>query len=102
TTLRNSLAAAKASSTAGDNVAAINGLQAFIGQANSIAPAGSARDLLVTDAQDVIRQERGLPGPDETGLGAVSEPMAGAKRHVQQIPRAPAAHATAHCTRTLF
>ena len=89
TTLRNSLAAAKASSTAGDNVGAINGLQAFIGQVNAIVPAGSARDLLVTDAQDVIRQERGLPGPDETGLGAVSEPLAGAKRHVQQIPAAP-------------
>jgi type 1 glutamine amidotransferase len=95
TTLRNSLAAAKASSTAGDKVAAINGLQAFIGQVNSIVPAGSARDLLVTDAQDVIRQERGLPGPDETGLGAVSEPMAGAKRHVQQIPAAPSHNANA-------
>jgi type 1 glutamine amidotransferase len=89
TTLRNSLAAAKASDTAGDKVAAINGLQSFIGQVNSLVPAGDARTLLVTDAQDVIRQERGLPGPDETGLGAVSEPLAGAKRHVQQIPAAP-------------
>jgi type 1 glutamine amidotransferase len=95
TTLRNSLAAAKASDTAGDKVAAIDGLQAFIGQVNAIVPAGAARDLLVTDAQDVIRQERGLPGPDETGLGAVSEPLAGARRHVQQIPAAPSHNANA-------
>ncbi len=89
TTLRNSLAAAKASDTAGDKVAAIDGLQSFIGQVNALVPAGDARTLLVTDAQDVIRQERGLPGPDETGLGAVSEPLAGARRHVQQTPAAP-------------
>ncbi|WP_196807613.1 ThuA domain-containing protein [Candidatus Solirubrobacter pratensis] len=95
TTLRAALSAAKASDTAGDKVAAIDGLQAFIGQVNALVPAGDARNLLVTDAQDVIRQERGLPGPDETGIGAVSEPMAGAPRHNQQVPTAPSHNANA-------
>jgi type 1 glutamine amidotransferase len=89
TTLKGLLNSAKASDAAGDKVAAIGGLQSFAGQVNALVSDAGARTLLVTDAQDVIRQERGLPGPDESGLGAVSEPLAGAKRHPQQSPAAP-------------
>jgi type 1 glutamine amidotransferase len=95
TSLRSTLTSAKASDTAGDKAAAINGLQSFVSQVSVLVPAGSTRDLLVTDAQDVIRQERGLSGPDETGLGSTSEAVPGAERHPLVFPAAPVHNANA-------
>src|SRR6201999_310779 len=53
---------------------------------NSLVTNAAAHDLLYYDAADVTRQERGVAGPDETGIGAVTTAATGAPRHVQQIP----------------
>jgi type 1 glutamine amidotransferase len=88
--LRTRLAAARDADAAGDQVGAIASLEAFVTQARGDVPAGDVRDLLAADAQDVIRQERGLRGPDATGLGVTTEPSTGAAPHPLVTPAAPA------------
>ncbi len=88
TTLHATIANAKAADTAGDKIGAIASLMTFQGQVDSLVSNSAAHDLLYYDAADVIRQERGLPGPTESGLGAVTTPSTGAPRHPQLVPMA--------------
>ena len=95
TALRAKLTDAKNADAAGDKVAAITSLQAFVDQAGSGVAVADVRDLLAGDVQDLIRQERGLPGPDASGLGVTSEASTGAKRHPLVTPAPPSHNANA-------
>ncbi|MDA0168252.1 ThuA domain-containing protein [Solirubrobacter taibaiensis] len=88
TALKATLAEAGAAT---DPVVAIGKLEAFAGQAGSIANA-DVRNLLVGDAQELIRQKRGIASPEPTGLGVVTEAAAGAPRHPYVKPALPAAN----------
>ena len=95
TSLKAKLAAAKAASDADDAVAAIGQLQSFAGEAAGVSNA-KARDLLVTDAQELIRVERGLPDPAvPSDLGTTSERYAGAPRHPYVRPAMPTSNPNA-------
>jgi type 1 glutamine amidotransferase len=87
TSLRASLASAKAANDAGNQAAAISGLEAFASQVGSGVSNEKARNLLVTDSQDVVRQVRGIPAAPATAiLGTTSQVSAGQPRHPFVVP----------------
>src|SRR3954452_8579441 len=91
TDLRAKVADAKSSADAGDNVAAINKLNAISWGAVSNA---DARNTLITDTNDVVRQLRGIPdAADPADLGITQTPAAGASRHLYVPPSAPVRNA---------
>ena len=68
------------------------GLDAFVSQVRSTSPMQKARNLLVTDAQDVTRQVRGIPdAPAPADLGITSERYPGQPRHPYVTPAMPVA-----------
>ena len=96
TSLRASLASAKTAADGGDAVGAISGLEAFVNQVRSDVSNAKTRDLLVTDAQDVIRQQRGIPdAPAPADLGITSERYPGQPRHPYVTPAMPVHNANA-------
>ncbi len=92
TDLRAKIADAKTSATAGDNVSAINKLQAIsYGDVTN----ADARNTLITDTNDVVRQLRGIPdAADPADLGITQTPAAGAPRHLYVPPSAPVRNAS--------
>jgi type 1 glutamine amidotransferase len=95
TALRAKLSAAKAASDADDAVAAIGQLEAFVAEARTVSDA-KARDLLITDGQELIRVERGLPDPAvPSDLGTTSTPYPGAPRHPYVRPAMPSSNPNA-------
>jgi type 1 glutamine amidotransferase len=89
TALRASLASAKAANEgpSANPVAAISGLEAFVNQVRSDVANEKARNLLASDAQDVIRQVRGIPdATPPADLGTTSERYAGPPRHPNVVP----------------
>ena len=96
TSLRASLASAKAANDSGDKVAAVNGLDAFVSQVRSSVTDEKARNLLATDGQDVARQTRGIPdAPAPADLGITSERYPGQPRHPYVTPAMPTHNAGA-------
>jgi type 1 glutamine amidotransferase len=96
TSLRASLASAKASNDAGNKAAAISGLEAFVNQVRSDVANETARNLLATDAQDVTRQVRGIAdAPAPADLGITAERYPGQPRHPYIIPAMPVHNANA-------
>lgn len=91
TSLKATLAEANAAT---DPVVAIAKLEAFAAQAGGIATA-NVRNLLVGDAQELIRQERGITTPEPTGLGVTNEAYAGAPRHPYVRPALPTSNPNA-------
>ncbi|WP_037503399.1 ThuA domain-containing protein [Solirubrobacter soli] len=92
TALKATLAAAKAKADANDAVGAVAGLEAFVSQVRSTVTTTSLSNLFVTDAQDVIRQQRGLPAPTVDGLGITTERYPGQPRHPYLTPAMPTAN----------
>ncbi|RKQ93219.1 trehalose utilization protein [Solirubrobacter pauli] len=93
TTLRAQVAQAKAASDGGDKVAAISALDAFRGQLGTVANA-AARNTLITDTNDVIRQLRGIADdPAPADLGVTEAPATGQPRHLFVPPSAPVRNA---------
>jgi type 1 glutamine amidotransferase len=91
TDLRAQLADVKTSADAGDNVAAINKLQAISWAAVTNA---DARNTLITDTNDVVRQLRGIPdaaAPPDLGVTQVA--AAGQPRHLYVPPGPPVRNA---------
>ncbi len=96
TALRASLATAQAAADSGDPVAAIAGLEAFVSQVRGTVSDATLRDLLVADAQDVIRQQRGIPdAPAPADLGVTSARYPGQPRHLYVPPAMPTHNANA-------
>jgi type 1 glutamine amidotransferase len=90
TSLKASLAAAKASADGGDPAAAVSGLDAFVSQVRSGVSDSKAQNLLVTDAQDVTRQVRGIPdAAAPADLGVTTERYPGQPRHPYVTPAMP-------------
>jgi type 1 glutamine amidotransferase len=87
TSLRASLASAKTANDGGNQVAAISGLESFVSQVRSDVANEKLRNLLASDAQDVIRQVRGIPdAAAPADLGTSSERYAGPPRHPNVVP----------------
>src|SRR5262249_54273376 len=95
TALKATLAAAKAKADGRDTPGAPAGLERFVSQVRSSVSNASIRELLATDAQDVIRQQRGLPGPSTDGLGITTERYPGQPRHPYVVPAMPKHNANA-------
>src|SRR3954452_10874557 len=93
TDLRAKVADAKSSADAGDNATAISKLQGFSGSLGSVSNA-DARNTLITDTNDVIRQLRGIPdAADPADLGITQQAAVGASRHLYVPPSAPVRNA---------
>ena len=89
TSLRAKVAEAKTANDAGDKVAAISRLQEFSGMLGAVANA-DARNTLITDTNDVVRQLRGIPDdPAPADLGITQTAATGAPRHLYVPPSAP-------------
>src|SRR3954452_13394437 len=88
TSLRSKIAEAKSAADAGDNAAAIARLGELRGQIDALTNA-DARNMLIGDNNDVIRQLRG--GADEPApadLGITQQAAPGASRHLFVPPSA--------------
>jgi len=93
TSLRAKIAEAKSAADAGDNAGAIARLGELRGQIDAITN-GDARNTLITDNNDVIRQLRGIPDDAAPAdLGVTQQPAAGASRHLSVPPSAPVRNA---------
>ena len=96
TSLRAKLTAAKAASDVDDAVAAIGQLEAFAGRGRAASPTPRRATCSITDAQELIRVERGLPDPAvPSDLGTTSAPYAGAPRHPYVRPALPTSNPNA-------
>ena len=96
TSLKTTLAGAKTANDAGDKVAAVNGLDAFVSQVRGSVTDQNTQNLLVTDAQDVTRQTRGIAdAPAPADLGVTSAAYPGQPRHPYVTPAMPVHNANA-------
>ena len=94
TSLRAKIAEAKTAADAGDNAGAIARLGELRGQIDALSNA-DARNTLITDNNDVIRQLRGIPGDAApTDLGITQAAAAGAPRHLFVPPSVPVRNAS--------
>ena len=88
TALRDKLTAARTADEAGEEPTAITILESFVDQARSDVATASARNLLIGDAQDLIRQARGVTLPDPPDLGIQVVDARGANQHPLVTPLA--------------
>jgi type 1 glutamine amidotransferase len=84
--LRDKLTAARTADEAGNEPDAITILESFVEQARSDVATAAARNLLIEDAQDLIRQARGITLPDPPDLGVQVVDARGANQHPLATP----------------